>query len=745
MQQIRTDHLQESLISTLSDLSDKGKARLRESWAYTFRHEFLIRLDESLFAVLYSEKPSRPNIPVNVLVGLEALKATLGWSDRQMHDNFLFDTQVRYALGYENLGEGDFDLRTVYNFRKRVCDHLDKTGENLIARAFEQVTDAQVDAFEIETGHLRMDTTQIATNVCRMGRLQLLVTILQRTHRMLSTDDQARYAEAFAPYLKGSAEQYVYHIKGQNTKPHMQRIGALMQQLVSELASTYESHEAYQNMARVFCEQFRLKKTKSSSESDDGDQPPTSGTSSESDEQPMTLTSDSDTSSSVPGDDQDIGAHTLSSAENEKPLPTGDLDVSAPAASDDKAGSSGTPLPAGEEEPLTRASDLSRSSSVPSNDQDRAASTPSSAGNDELCPTSDLDAPASPSDDTGTGSSTPSPTGDEEPSTAISDLTAMTMQTDLEPGLMPEIEVRPGQEISPARLRSPDDTEATYRRKAGKAFEGHVANVIETCDLANAFQLILMVQNAPNITEDTTLLLEALCNLVDRTNVHTIINDAGFCSAEVDQALREHGLTQIPTNLAGRTPDPQYTNLADCSIHFDDNNQPIKLTCPHGHTAKVEAGRKPGRFIARWLQEPCGECHFAPHYTGYRPSPKTCLRFSQTDLDRALRRQRMRAHRSGPNDLRAAVEATVGAIKRPFGNDKVPVRGSKRLNQMLIGSAIMVNIRRIHRHMVGLRKEAQGANKEQAPGSGDEGSLFFFLTKWLWPTLNTHFAPAGAF
>jgi hypothetical protein len=81
------------------------------------------------------------------------------------------------------------------------------------------------------------------------------------------------------------------------------------------------------------------------------------------------------------------------------------------------------------------------------------------------------------------------------------------------------------------------------------------------------------------------------------------------------------------------------------------------------------------------------------------------LRFSQVDLNRAFRRQRMRAYHLGQKSLRAAVEATIGALKRPFNNDKVPVRGKIRLSQMMLGSAIMVNIRRIQRFQLAKRKE----------------------------------------
>ena len=98
-------HLQQPLFSALDGLPEKHRARLAESWAGVFYREFFCRLDEKPFAAMYSDEASRPNIPVNVLVGLEALKAGFGWSDAEMYDAFTFDVQVRYALGYRNLGE----------------------------------------------------------------------------------------------------------------------------------------------------------------------------------------------------------------------------------------------------------------------------------------------------------------------------------------------------------------------------------------------------------------------------------------------------------------------------------------------------------------------------------------------------------------------------------------------------------------------------------------------------------------
>jgi len=71
------------------------------------------------------------------------------------------------------------------------------------------------------------------------------------------------------------------------------------------------------------------------------------------------------------------------------------------------------------------------------------------------------------------------------------------------------------------------------------------------------------------------------------------------------------------------------------------------------------------------------------------------LRFTTEALQRAERRRRSRQHREGGRNLRAAVESTVRSVKHPFAGGKAPVRGRFRVACMVIGSAAVVNVRRL--------------------------------------------------
>ena len=73
-------HRQYKVLTTLDSLRPRDRERLEEGWSGTFYREFFCRMNEALFAPLYSDAPSRPNVPVNVLMALEILKAGV-WVD----------------------------------------------------------------------------------------------------------------------------------------------------------------------------------------------------------------------------------------------------------------------------------------------------------------------------------------------------------------------------------------------------------------------------------------------------------------------------------------------------------------------------------------------------------------------------------------------------------------------------------------------------------------------------------------
>jgi hypothetical protein len=550
-------HIQLPLTSNVDELPPKLRKRLDTSWSGAFYREFFCRLDETPFAILYADCPSRPNVPVNVLVGLEYLKAGNGWTDEEMFDEFGYNTQVRYALGYRQLGDGDFEPRTLYYFRERLSRYMQETGINLLDQAFEQVTDQQIAAYHLKTGKQRMDSTQIASNIRSMSRLQLLVEVLQRVYRMLTEEDQGHYAEEFAPYIQGHAGQYVYHIKGQDTSEHLQKIGELMVHLLSELQPSYCDTPVYQMFERVFGEHFRM---------------------------------------------------------------------------------------------------------------------------DEKVLKAKLD-----------------------------------------------------KELSASSLQSPDDLEATYRKKNKKSYQGYVANLTETCDPANDLQLVTKVQVASNHTEDVELLVEALPNLKERTDLDTLYTDGGYGSPDADQILQTELIEQIQTAIRGRIPNDEKLNLSDFTLKLTEKGVPSRITCPQEQSTPVHTSSQRKAYVAHFEDDLCLVCPLLPKCPVQRGKRdlRFHLRFDQKQVNMSRRRQRSLIHREEGRNLRAAVEATVRQVKHPFPASKLPVRGRFRVTCMVIGSAMSTNVRRIQRYLEARIKQENKVmklqNEQECPQGQSSVSFFVFL------------------
>ncbi|MEI8130904.1 MAG: hypothetical protein WCG34_00625 [Leptolinea sp.] len=77
--------------------SRKRTYTIKEIMGGYFYQKFLFQLNEEAFSELFAELPSRPKLPIKLLVGLEALKVGNGWNDVEMRDSFFYNLQVCYA------------------------------------------------------------------------------------------------------------------------------------------------------------------------------------------------------------------------------------------------------------------------------------------------------------------------------------------------------------------------------------------------------------------------------------------------------------------------------------------------------------------------------------------------------------------------------------------------------------------------------------------------------------------------
>lgn len=253
-------HLQKTLFSTVSSLTGAVKRLLENSWAVIFYDRIFVKIEEKKFSVLYSNKKSRPNFPVNVWVGLEILKALFDWTDEEMLLHFHFDLLTCYALGIENLGELTLAPRTIYYNRHRLLQYEAATGVSLLEKVFSHLTDDAIHALGIDTRTQRMDSSMISSNIKKMSRLELLIKVLQNLYRDLPQEEQAKHREEVKDYIDAEAGTISYKLKRTELDSQLQKLGELLFYFhkIYEANTEVNALKSYRHVGRILKEQFDL-------------------------------------------------------------------------------------------------------------------------------------------------------------------------------------------------------------------------------------------------------------------------------------------------------------------------------------------------------------------------------------------------------------------------------------------------------------------------------------------------------
>jgi len=239
--------------------------------------------------------------------------------------------------------------------------------------------------------------------------------------------------------------------------------------------------------------------------------------------------------------------------------------------------------------------------------------------------------------------------------------------------------------------------------------------------------LLVMVQTAPNTTNDDDLMVEALPELKQRLDVQEIYTDGGYNSMESYEACCSLDVEHIQTAIRGHAPSV-YTGLDGFDIATSPTGVPQIVVCPQGHQAIVKPGNKVERYVARFPRTACATCPERSRCrTRTRRGPFRSLCFDTYDLEIARRRQRIARDRLDGRNPRAAVESTIASLKRPYGN-KLPVRGLFRIHDWLICASLMLNVRRLHRYL-GKPPLTDGSSAALRQHTGCRATLCFLLRR----------------
>jgi hypothetical protein len=247
---------QYNLYDIADSLSDHQRFMMETSIEHSFFINIFSRINERNFEELYSNKKSRPNVPVNQLVGALILKHLYNWTYQQLFMNLNFNVLTRHALGVHTLSGSIFAEASIFNFQNKVIEHYVQTGNDLLTEVFDSLTASQLKEFGIKTDIQRGDSFLLGSNIFDYTRLQLLIEVLLRFFRILDHEDKEAYFELLYVYTRQSAGQYIYKLKKEDLPKEISQLAGIYHELYVSLHEKYKDAAIFKIFNRVYNEHF---------------------------------------------------------------------------------------------------------------------------------------------------------------------------------------------------------------------------------------------------------------------------------------------------------------------------------------------------------------------------------------------------------------------------------------------------------------------------------------------------------
>ena len=161
-------------------LTERERKCLEKSWAKVFSDEIFPAIDEERFRVLYSENASRPNTPVNIIVGALIIKELFDLSDDEMVENLMLDIHYQYALRTTSFEEQPLSDKTLSRFRRRCYEYECAHGVDLFYDCVKDLSEKIAKMMGINSRIKRMDSLMIEANIRNLSRIELLYSCVAR-------------------------------------------------------------------------------------------------------------------------------------------------------------------------------------------------------------------------------------------------------------------------------------------------------------------------------------------------------------------------------------------------------------------------------------------------------------------------------------------------------------------------------------------------------------------------------------
>ena len=251
-------HQQLSLDDNFNQLTDRTRKFILNSWAGGFAEKIFPLINEERFSVLYSSNTfSRPNTPVNILIGALLLKEMCGLTDDELLLNILTDVKYQYALHTTSYQEQPISDRSLSRLRERLYDYEMETGVDLLKEEMLSMAEKMVDFMNINPSLKRMDSVMIASSCKKMSRLEIVYTCISNLTGLIKADGREKIlTPRLSLYLHdGHKNNTLYRSKTEDLELNLEKALADAESLARLGVGSYKETQEYQTLTRVLREQ----------------------------------------------------------------------------------------------------------------------------------------------------------------------------------------------------------------------------------------------------------------------------------------------------------------------------------------------------------------------------------------------------------------------------------------------------------------------------------------------------------
>ena len=246
--------------------------------------------------------------------------------------------------------------------------------------------------------------------------------------------------------------------------------------------------------------------------------------------------------------------------------------------------------------------------------------------------------------------------------------------------------VKSNDELNSGMLQSPDDEDATYRKKNGKESRGTTINATETANPENKIQLVTDIDVNKNNVDDSKILENKIDKIKEKTpDLDEMHTDGGYGSKGLDEKMEDHGIKHITTAVRGRK--------SDVVIIINQKEEALySVECPH-QIVKSNTTKK--KYKAKFDTDKCGSCPLKEKCSIFKGKGK--FYFTHSDY---LKNERNRNILKIPYErqkIRPNVEATMQEFKCKTNGGKLKVRGLFKTSLFAFAMGISINFGRIYK------------------------------------------------